>query len=635
MYRNLRQVHHKADVCVVGGGMAGLCAAIASARRGASTVLMHDRPMFGGNASSEVRMWICGAHGEHNKETGILEELQLENLHLNPGLNYPQWDGVMYAAAFFQPGLTPLLNCSCLDAEMHDASGHAAEKGENKIASVTGWQLTSQTYHTVKAKTFIDCSGDSILAPLTGAACRWGRESCREFGEDIEPEEPDRRTMGNSLLIQLRRTDEPQPFTPPKWAYKFEKPEDMPYRLRGVNPHNFWWIEIGGINNTIHDAEWIRDELVKVCYGVWDYIKNRAPEREQAAHWELYWIGRHPGKRENRRYEGDHILTQHDVEAGGPFEDTVAFGGWTMDDHHPAGLLYPDKPTIFHPAPSPYGIPYRCLYSRDTTNLMFAGRNISVTHAALSSTRVMATCAVLGQAAGTAAALAIHHDTSPRGVYQHHLDELQQQLMDDDCFLPGFTRNPTDLARSATLRTTGDGGEKLLDGFDRDRPEEPHAWEGKPGDAIEFAWDHPTRVGMLRCTFDSNLNHDKRLPCAYPVKTDRIALPKELVRSYRVEVRNPQGQWETVARENANIHRVVRIRIERDTSAVRFVPESNWGGTDTIRIFAVEPAERYENRVPEKPEGERFADVRARQSEADMAPPAKEQLIDRRATHGA
>ena len=632
---------HEADVCVVGGGMAGLCAALAAARRGASTVLMHDRPMFGGNASSEVRMWICGAHGEHNKETGILEELQLENLHYNPGLNYPQWDHVMHARAFHQPGLTPLLNCSCLDAETADGSrednssnGDAPRTGK-RIESVTGWQLTTQTFHTVKAKTFLDCSGDSILAPLTGAACRWGREASGEFGEDIEPEQADHRTMGNSLLIQLRRTDEPQPFTPPPWAYRFESADDLPCRLKGVNPHNFWWIEIGGIHDTIHDAEWVRDELIKVCYGVWDYIKNRAEERDKAANWELYWVGRLPGKRENRRYEGDHILTQHDVEAGGPFADTVAFGGWSMDDHHPAGLLYPDQPTIHHPAPSPYGIPYRCLYSRDVDNLMMAGRNISVTHAALSSTRVMATCAVLGQAAGTAAALAVHRNTSPRGVYREHLAELQQRLMDDDCFLPGFTRNPTQLSKSASLAGDGEGLDKLLDGCDRDRAHEPHAWEGKPGDAITFTWDKPVRVGMLRCTFDSNLNNDKRMPCAYPVKANRNAMPGELVRAYRVEAVDAEGGWQVVHREPQNVHRVARIPVERETTAVRLVVESNWGDTDAIRVFAVEPAERYENRVPELPRGERFADVRARQSDADMARPAKEQLIDRRATHGA
>jgi hypothetical protein len=221
----LPTIQREFDVCVIGGGMAGLCAAIASARNGARTCLIHDRPVLGGNASSEIRMWICGAHGEHNKEAGILEEIQLENCYRNPSLNYSIWDSVLYGKAFFQPNLTTLLNCSVFAAEM--AGG--------KIASVTGWQLTTQTWHSVRAAQFIDCSGDSILAPLTGATYRTGRESREEFGEDIEPAKADEKTMGNTLLIQVRRTDSPQPFIPPKWACKFTKPEDLPDRVSGVS----------------------------------------------------------------------------------------------------------------------------------------------------------------------------------------------------------------------------------------------------------------------------------------------------------------------------------------------------------------------------------------------------------------
>lgn len=412
--------HHQFDVCVVGGGMAGLCAAIAAARNGARVCLLHDRPVLGGNASSEIRMWICGAHGKENKETGILEEIMLENCYRNPGLNYSVWDSVLYGKAFFQPRLTTMLNCAVLDGETRDG----------RLTKVRAWQLTSQTWHEVEATLFIDCSGDSILAPLSGAATRWGREAAFEFDEDIQPDVADRKTMGNSLLIQFRKTDAPQPYTPPKWAYKFTKPEHLPNRMTGVKAHNFWWIELGGLQDTIADAETIRDDLMRVVYGVWDYIKNHAPAKDEAANWAIEWIGSLPGKRENRRYIGAHTLTQNDIRAGGKFDDVVAYGGWSMDDHHPAGLLYPGRPTIFHPAPSPYGIPYRCLYSTSVPNLLFAGRNISVTHAALSSTRVMATCALLGQAAGTAAAIATKHRCDPRDV---DVNELQSTLMDDDC----------------------------------------------------------------------------------------------------------------------------------------------------------------------------------------------------------
>lgn len=602
-----------ADVCVIGGGMAGLCAAIASARHGARTILLHDRPVLGGNASSEIRMWICGAHGKQNKETGILEEIQLANLHRNPSLNYSIWDSVLYEKAFFQPNLHVELNCSVLDAQMDGG----------RIASATGWQLTSQTWHTVQAGQFIDCSGDSILAPLTGAAWRHGREARQEFGEDIEPEAGDDRTMGQSLLIQVHRTDEPQPFTPPTWAYRFESPHDLAYRIRGVHAHNFWWVEVGGIDDTIHDAEPIRDQLMRIVYGVWDYIKNVAPEREEAANWAIHWIGSHPGKRENRRYEGDHIMTQHDVEDAGKFDDVVAFGGWTMDDHHPAGLLYPDKPTVFHPAPSPFGIPYRSLYSRNIDNLLFAGRNISVTHAALSSTRVMATCAVIGQAAGTAAALCAKHATSPRGVYESHLRQLQQTLMDDDAFLPGFTRAIDPIATEAKLTGPCDHVDRLIDGADRDREDEQHHVAVPVGEGITYEWDAPRWVAGVRLTFDSNLDNDKRMPCAYPVKGDRQAMPDTLVRRFRIEVRVAATDWRLAHRVEDNVDRLVRLPIDGEINAVRLVVDATWGGDDEAAVLAFEPVREHHDWRPEIPQGRTWSEVRAACNPADLAPPAK------------
>ena len=610
MTNSLHYETHQFDVCVIGGGMAGLCAAIAAARGGAKTALIHDRPVLGGNASSEVRMWICGAKGNHNKETGILEEIQLDNLYHNSSLNYSIWDSVLYGKAHFQPNLTTFLNCSCLNAAMD---------GE-RISSITSWQLTSQTMHTVEAKQFIDCSGDSILAALTPAEFRVGREAREEFDEDIEPQNADAKTMGNSLLIQLRRTDSPQTFVAPRWAYKFNSPEDLPSRIRGVEGANFWWIEVGGLDDTIKDAERIRDELMKIVYGVWDYIKNRAPERENAANWAVEWIGSLPGKRENRRYIGDHVLTQNDVRDEGRFEDIVAYGGWPMDDHHPAGLLYPGKPTIFHPAPSPFGIPYRSLYSCNIENLLFAGRNISVTHAALSSTRVMATCAILGQAAGTAAALCIHHNCSPRALNQgEKLHELQHQLMDDDCWLPGLTRPLSNLAASAELSGAGENVAALRDGMERDREEEDHAWSCEPGGIAEYSWPHPVQINGARLVFDSNLNHTKRMPCSYP-QGDTCRVPSSLVKKFRIEARDDAGDWQVVFQEETNFQRLVQVPLNIKTSALRLIPESTWGDK-TIRVFSFEPREQFASKIPTLFDSPNFSDVRAQIAPEDLAPP--------------
>ncbi|MDP6357643.1 MAG: FAD-dependent oxidoreductase [Planctomycetota bacterium] len=596
------------DVCVVGGGMAGICAAIASSRNGARTLIIQDRPVLGGNASSEIRMWICGAHGPNNKETGVLEEIQLENLYRNPTLNYAMWDHVLYGKVSCQPNLQTMLNTSCVDAQVRDG----------RIESIRAWQLTSQTWFTVHARIFIDCSGDSILAATTGAAFRAGRESRHEFDEDIQPESADKKTMGNSILLQMRKTDEPQPFTPPPWAYEFDAPV-FEHRMRGIIGTNFWWIELGGLQDTIRDAEEIRHELLRTAYGVWDYIKNRADEKDRAENWALEWIGSLPGKRENRRYEGAHILTQNDVRDGGQFEDTVAFGGWTMDDHHPAGLMFPGKPTIFHPAPSPYGIPYRSLYSRNIDNLMFAGRNISVTHAALSSTRVMATCSIIGQAAGTAAGICIQRKLPPSGLYPDYIADLQQTLMEDDAWLPGLHRQPDPLTCEARVAGDGDGIERIADGTDRDRPDESHAWEAAPGDEICWEWEQPVQAGGVRLVFDSDLSNNKRMPCAYPVSS-RPKIPKLLVKSFRIESRSATGQWGAVYREDENCQRVLEIPLEVETTALRFIPESTWGESD-VRVFGFEPLRSVTGRRPAPPQRVSFSSKIKQADPADLAPP--------------
>jgi len=317
-------------------------------------------------------------------------------------------------------------------------------------------------------------------------------------------------------------------------------------------------------------------------------------------------------------------MTQHDVRAADQFADVVAYGGWTMDDHHPAGLLYPGKPTIFHRAPSPFQIPYRSLYSRNVANLCCAGRNISVTHAALSATRVMATCAVIGQAAGTAAALCTRHRCDPRSLSSgERLAELQRTLMDDDAWLPGVRRPHGDLARQATLAGGGRDAGALLDGLDRDREGESHAWVGRPGEPIEFLFDQPTDIAGARIVFDSDLCHTKRMPCSYPQRGDRCLVPGSLVRGFRLDARRPDGAWHTVHRADENHRRLVRLPVGVRATGLRLVPESTWGDDD-VRIFAFEPLAAFTARDPDPPRGPTIAEVRARRAETnprDMAPP--------------
>ncbi|MGE5529195.1 MAG: FAD-dependent oxidoreductase [Patescibacteria group bacterium] len=570
----MRQVNHRVDFCVVGGGLAGMCAAVAAARHGARVLLMQDRPVLGGNASSEIRMWVGGAHGPNNKETGIIEEISLENMYRNPMRNYSIWDSVLYEKVKLEKNITLLLNCTCVDLEMDG----------DRIKRVKGWQMTAETWHTVEARLFADCSGDSILVPLSGAEFRIGREAAGEFDESIEPETADRKTMGMSCLIQARETDRPQPYIPPAWANKYLSDDELPFRDHDVRQSNFWWIELGGENDTIHDTEDLRDELLKIAFGVWDHIKNQGDHG--ADNWALDWVGFLPGKRESRRYVGDYIMTQNDVRAGGRFDDVAAYGGWTMDDHHPAGIRHPGQPTIYHHAPSPFGIPYRCMYSKNIENLFCAGRNISATHAAMSATRVMATCAIVGQAVGTAAAIAASDGLSPRGVYEHRIQALQQALLEDDCFLPWLMREIPELTKKAKLTSSEGHPEPLRNGFDRPIGDWSNRWRGSIGAWVEYRFRKAVKLSELRFVFDSDLNREADgMACCYPLDQKSAGIPARMVRKFRIEALNKAGEWDIVAEIKNNYQRLVRMAVDIETKAVRFVPLETWGEA-SVSVFA-------------------------------------------------
>lgn len=562
----MKHVYHDVDLCVIGGGMAGLCAAVAAARHGIRVALMHDRPVLGGNASSEIRMHICGAHGDGNRETGLLEEIILENYYRNHNMCYSIWDSILYEKARFEENITLLLNCTCQTAETDPETG--------RILSVTGWTLCSETYHTVKAKFFADCSGDSILAPLTGAEYVMGREGRNEFGEPIAPEVADKKTMGMSIIMMLRETDSPQPYTPPEWAYKFPTDADLPIADHSVNT-NFWWIEYGGTLDCIHDTDEIRDELLKIAFGVWDHMKNYGDHG--CENWMLDWVGFLPGKRESRRYRGPYVVTQHDVEAGGRFDDVITYGGWTMDDHFPEGFYYrKGHPTIYHPAPSPWGIPYRAVYSVNIPNLFFAGRNISVTHTAFSSSRVMGTCAMLGQAAGTAAALAVHDGAEHCGEVD--VGKLQEALLWDDCMLPGRPRIPTEKTKSAkTLYPM------LADGCDRENPAEVAL-----GQAITYTWDTPVYVDEVRVIFDSDLNRRRHnMPSSYPLNMPKDHVPETLVKEYKIIAVSEGGEEVTLVHETKNRARLVKKPVKMKCEEVKLIPLATWG-KETAAVFALD-----------------------------------------------
>ena len=561
----MKTIIHQTDLCVVGGGMAGLCCAIAAARHGIKVVLVQDRPVLGGNASSEIRMWIGGAKGKDNREGGIIEEIFLENFYQNPSLKYPLWDSVLYEKAKAEENLTLLLNTSCFDAVMD----------KDRIVSIKAWQSNAESFHEVHAAYFADCSGDSILAPLSGAPFMYGREAKSEYGETIPPDVADKKTMGMSCLFQIRETDHKVPFTPPAWAYKYESDADLPYKDHNKE-NNFWWIELGGEGDCLHDTDYCRDELLKICYGVWDHMKNYGDHGVD--NWELEWIGFLPGKRESRRYLGKHVVTQNDVEAAGRhFEDLVAYAGWSMDDHFPEGFYYnKGHPTIYHPVPRPWGLPLRCMISATVENLVFAGRNISVTHAALSSSRVMATCAILGQALGTAVAQAIDEGCPVESI---NIKRLQQTLMDDDCYLPWQKREIPAL----TLRAEC-SHEVIRNGTDRG---DENLWVGQAGDVLEYRFGEATDISRIRLVFDSDLNRSyHNMPCSYPLVQTKFKLPNTLIKRYRIEGEREDGTTLSITVED-NRRRFAVHNVNWHVRSLRLIPlEAH--GTDQLRIFDFE-----------------------------------------------
>ena len=590
----LKTVITEADLCVVGGGFSGICTALAAARHGLKVVLMQERPMLGGNASSEIRMWVCGCGGSNNRETGILEEIQLRSLYQNPYKLFPVWDGILYDTVVSEPNVTLMLNTSCCAAEMDG----------NRIVSVTGWQMTTQTWQKVYAKQFSDCSGDSILAPLTGAEFRMGRESKYEFGEQISETEADSKTMGNSCLIQARKLDRPVTFIAPSFAKKLTH-DDVNNRRPNIESsgENYWYLELGGDRDTIGDAETVRNELIALAYGMWDFIKNSG--EFDADLWQLDFIGFLPGKRESRRMVGDYIMPQTAISADTHFSDTVAYGGWPLDDHDPGGFWHIGHPNTNGYTPKPYCIPLSVLSSKNIANLWFAGRNISMTHAAMSSSRVMATCALLGQAVGTAAYVADKYSCSPREARENHIDEIQQTLMWDDCFLPYIKRRVSDLSLNAELISDDPDTdtELLRNGIDRNNHTYGDSEQGAfvtLGKSAVYTLPEPAFVSDIRIIFDSDLDRlslpgdsvERTHTTRASVKPDSpvMHVPFTLVKDYLIRILEEDGKSVTELKFSDNIKRFAEIKVGRKLKAVSLVPLSLWGGDDgaKARIFSFE-----------------------------------------------
>lgn len=450
------------DITVIGGGLAGVCAAVAAARLGRSVALVQNRPVLGGNSSSEVRVWVCGGAGfgvnRYGRETGIMGELLLENQYRNPEGNPYVWDVVVLETVLAEKNIRLFLNT---DVHEIEADG---DENQRTIHSVTGWMTGSERKIRFESDMYLDCTGDGLIGFLAGAKFRIGREAKHEYHESLAQEVADDVTLGSTMFFYTKDAGSPVRYIAPSFAKDITKTSIPMKRIirSGDSGCHYWWIEWGGEDDIVHDNERIRDELWAVIYGIWDYIKNSG--KFDADRLTLEWVGAVPGKREYRRFIGDYVLNQNDILDQTPFEDRIAFGGWSIDLHPPGGMYSMESGSKHIYSDGNYHIPFRTLYSTNVSNLMFAGRNISATHVAFGSTRVMGTCAILGEAAGTGAALCISKKVYPRQLYLKHMKEFHQILLRQDASVIGLTNEDgADFALQASVSASSSQGRICLD----------------------------------------------------------------------------------------------------------------------------------------------------------------------------
>ena len=436
------------DVIVAGGGPGGVPAAIAAARGGAKTLLIHNRPVLGGNGSREIGITFEGAssHYPYAREGGIAEEMRRLRDQIPEFTG--DWSAALQQLTENQENLTVLYNSHVCGADMSD--------GET-IQGVRVLDVENFTYSRYRAQVFIDCTGDGWLGHYAGAKYRLGRESQQQHQETLAPEQADTLTMSGCIRSDhipfLVKREEPWEFHAPDWVPKLpEDPEEFGRSIDLPGTRLAWWVEAPNTYDDMYDAEVSRDALFLVLLGYIDHLKNAWSEREVAKMLHFHFASIMLGRRESRRFIGDYILTQDDCISGARFEDAVSYTGWHIDIHHPEGIYSGKKGGLYCSvcANMPH-VPFRSLYSKNIRNLLFAGRNISTTHIAMGTTRVQNTIATLGQAVGTAAAMCIKLEETPRGIYQNHMKALQQKLLKDDLYIPDVPSiDPGDPCLAAT-----------------------------------------------------------------------------------------------------------------------------------------------------------------------------------------
>ena len=564
------------DVVVVGSGPGGMGASLGAARNGARVALVFDRPVAGGNASTECGIGFDGASLGHPnaRESGVVEEIRLTKVYRQTS----------QTAAFEEmAGKTPSLGLFRNERVLR------VEKEGSAIAAVLSRNTLTGAWTRWRGRFFVDSTGDGWVAHFAGARTMYGREAGAEYGEEwIAPKTADRLTMSGKVSWSGGwDTKRPVAYETPVWARVMPKGFDR----KVLTPDAPWWLEAPGRFDDLDDPETARDHMIRIDFAYWGWLKNEWAKKETIANWQMIVPSGFNGRREGMRVVGDYILTANDCRAGRMFDDRVSYGGWSLDTHDPLGMDNPHGDGWWHPHVGVpiYSVPYRSLYSADIPNLFLGSRCESMTHIALGSMRVQGTQMAVGQAVGTAAALCLKYGLDARGLGKSRIAELQQQLLKDDQYIPNLRNaDPLDLARTATARATSCANGKamdtspecVLDGVARPVDGCVHGWVSSSSSplpqALTLTFEKPVSVGEVRLAFDSDLT---------PMRV-KGRMPPKLVKTYVLEGL-VDGRWVPLAEERENFlrHRVHRFPA-RTVTALRITVKSTWGDP-SARIFEV------------------------------------------------
>ncbi len=579
------------DLLVAGGGLSGICTALAAARNGVKVVLIQNRSRLGGNSSSEIKMHPLGIFERRAgfREAGIIEELKLEDISTNTQRSWEMWDLMLYDKIISEPNITLLLDTTVFSVETQGRS----------ISCVYARSDLTLKIFKITAKNYADCTGDGRLAMEAGAEMMWGREGSGKYGESLASNKNLRGTLCSSVLFTTVDTGKPVAYKAPVWAHKITA-DDLKMR----NPqrigftYRYYFVSHGGLSDTIRDDEVIRFEVIAVVLGLWDYIKNcgKYPETANLA---LDTVGMIPARRESYRIKGLGVFTQEDIyKTWRNYPDQVAACGWKPEDQTSGGIFARNEPPVMHsPTPDVYNMPLRVMISKDFDNLCMAGRNMSCSHLAFSCTRVMCTGAVMGQALGTAVALSVK---SSRKLTDYTWDnslikQLQQTLLHDGHLIVDVkNEDSNDIARRAKITATassyGTVPSSVINGKIYDvKKSDINKWIApmSVSPELELSWTTPKTVSKIILNFDSGRRHLCITKEASRRKHVLEAPQPEIIKDCDIVATLSDGAKKTIAQIRDNYQkRVVCIFEALAVKSITIKPLAT-NGDKFARIFEV------------------------------------------------